>query len=258
MELTAEQLVENWNKLFSRMDAYIAEPRLTQLKKLFSDNEDYLVTAPASSKKEYHGSWPGGLIYHFLNVIDNSIVLYNIWKQQGANVDGFSKEELVFSALNHDLGKLGAYLPNTDQWRRDKLGEQYMYNTEIPFASVPDRSLFILQENDIKYSFNEMIAIQTHDGLYDEANKKYLVGFLPEQKPRTCLPYILHQADIMATRIEFEQEHAELLTSGKKPVVEKKETFKIENKKVPIKQKALSSMGNNTANNLMNLLNDLQ
>ena len=65
---------------------------------------------------------------------------------------------------------------------------------------------FYLQEHDIKYTFNEMLAIQTHDGLYDSANEKYLKGFMPEQKPRTSLPFILHQADMMAARIEFEIE----------------------------------------------------
>jgi hypothetical protein len=29
---------------------------------------------------------------------------------------------------------------------------------------------------------------------------------MPEQKPRTSLPFILHQADMMAARIEFERE----------------------------------------------------
>jgi hypothetical protein len=51
-----------------------------------------------------------------------------------------------------------------------------------------------------------MLAIQTHDGLYDPANEKYLKSFMPETKPRTSLPFILHQADMMAARIEFEIE----------------------------------------------------
>ena len=96
--------------------------------------------------------------------------------------------------------------PQTDQWRKDKLGEDYMFNKKLAFCSVPDRGLFLLQQHDISYTFNEMIAIQTHDGLYDVANEKYLKTFMPEQKPRTSLPYILHQADLMAARIEFEQE----------------------------------------------------
>jgi hypothetical protein len=47
-----------------------------------------------------------------------------------------------------------------------------------------------------------MIAIQTHDGLYDEGNKKYLMAWTPEQRPRTSLPFIVHQADLMASRVE--------------------------------------------------------
>ena len=259
MELTAERIQQNWEVLLKIIEHNIAEPRRTQLKQLFTKNEEYLIIAPASGKKEYHGCYPGGLVYHILNVVDNSILLYDLWKQKGANMDIFTKEELIFSALVHDLGKLNNYIPNTDTWRKEKLGEQYMFNNSLPFASVPDRGLFILQQEGIKYSFNEMVAIQIHDGLYDEANKKYLQGFAAEQKPRTCLPYILHQADIMASRIEFEEEHADLLSPGRKiPIENKKESnFKLETKKTPIKQKVLSSINTGVTSNLMNLLKDL-
>ena len=36
--------------------------------------------------------------------------------------------------------------------------------------TVPDRSLFLLQEAGIPISQDEYIAIRTHDGLYDQAN----------------------------------------------------------------------------------------
>lgn len=259
MELTAEQIQDNWHGILGIIEENIEEPRKSQLKNLYIKNEEYLIMAPASSKKEYHGCYPGGLIEHILNVVFNSLELYELWKNKGANMDTFTKEELVFSALNHDLGKLNNYLPNTDTWRREKLGEQYMFNNTLPFASVPDRGLFILQQEGIKYSFNEMVAIQTHDGLYDEANKKYLQGFSAEQKPRTCLPYILHQADLMASRIEFEKEYIDLLSLDRKtPIEDKAKTnFKLEDKKIPIKQKAISSINMGTTSNLMNLLKNL-
>ena len=79
-----------------------------------------------------------------------------------------------------------------------------MFNTKVPFASVPDRGLFLLQAHDIKYTFNEMITIQTHDGLYDEANKAYYVSYNEDGKMRTNLPFIVHQADIIASRIEWQ------------------------------------------------------
>ena len=47
----------------------------------------------------------------------------------------------------------------------------------------------MLQSHNVKYTFNEMLAIQTHDGLYDAANEKYLKAYMPEQKPRTSTIY---------------------------------------------------------------------
>ena len=73
-----------------------------------------------------------------------------------------------------------------------------------------------------------MVAIQTHDGIYDEGNKKYLMSFTPGQKPRTALPFILHQADLMASRIEFEKEWLPKL--GKEKKVEVKSPTKYTSK----------------------------
>jgi hypothetical protein len=149
-----------------------------------------------------------------------------------------------------------SYVPQTDNWRREKLGEDYMFNTKVPFASVPDRGLFMLQSHGIPYTFNEMIAIQTHDGLYDDANKKYLMSYMPEQKPRTSLPFILHQADLMAARIEFEREWLPKLNGS---VDTSKKSFTLEsNKKLPSKaaaqSKALGSLKNQGLKNLLDNL----
>jgi hypothetical protein len=149
-----------------------------------------------------------------------------------------------------------SYVPQTDNWRREKLGEDYMFNTKVPFASVPDRGLYLLQAHDVKYTFNEMVAIQTHDGLYDDANKKYLMGYLTEQKPRTALPYIVHQADLMAARIEFEREWLSKLNGS---VDDPKKKFILEsNKKYPSKTgaqtKALGSLKNVGLKNLLDNL----
>jgi hypothetical protein len=149
--------------------------------------------------------------------------------------------------------------PKLINWRREKLGEDYMFNTKVPFASVPDRGLFLLQSHGVSYTFNEMIAIQTHDGLYDEANKKYLVSFMPEQKPRTSLPFILHQADLMAARIEFEREWLPRLKEGKKSVDKQNTNFTLGNKpnmskKTSTKTKALGSFKSEGLKNIFNSL----
>lgn len=209
--ITPEQILENRNVIFYYINHYISSPRKEKLLEFYEKYDERLTMLSASHKKEYHNAWEGGYYDHVLRVIECALDLHSIWEKHGVDTTTYTIEELVFSALNHDLGKMGdedheAYVPQTDQWRREKLGENYQYNTQLAFASVPDRGLFLLQQHGISYTFNEMLAIQTHDGLYDEGNKKYLVAFAPEQKPRTSLPYILHQADLMASRIEFERE----------------------------------------------------
>lgn len=256
--LTAEQIQENWDTLISIITNEIPGERGEKVVEFYQTYQERLILMPAAHKKEYHNAFPGGYVDHVIRVINCAIELHNLWDKMGADTSTYTREELIFSALNHDLGKMGdeeneAYINQTDQWRKDKLGEDYMFNTKVPFASVPDRGLYLLQSHGIIYSFNEMIAIQTHDGLYDEANKKYLATYMPEQKPRTALPYILHQADLMAARIEFEKEWLPKL-NGSQPT--KKTNFNLSksdttSKKQPTKQKALSNVQSEGLKGLM-------
>ena len=264
MNLTAEQIQENWKELISYINKYITSPRKEKLLEFYDQYSERIMLMPASHKKEYHNAFPGGYVEHVLRVIRCALKQYDLWASEEADMSTFKVEELVFSALNHDLGKMGneeedSYVPQTDQWRKDKLGEDYMFNVKVPFASVPDRSLFMLQRYGIFYTFNEMIAIQTHDGLYDEGNKKYLISYMPEQKPRTSLPFILHQADLMAARIEFEREWLPRLKEGKKSVDTKKENFTLGNKpnmskKTSTKEKALGSFKSEGLKNIFDNL----
>jgi len=262
MNLTAEQIQGNWNELMEYINEYISEPRKEKLLEFYEQYAERLMLMPAAHKKEYHNAFPGGYVEHVLRVIRCALKQSELWESEGCDMSTFTTEELVFSALNHDLGKMGdeiedSYIPQTDQWRKDKLGEDYMFNTKVPFSSVPDRGLFMLQSHGIQYTFNEMVAIQTHDGLYDEGNKKYFMSYMPEQKPRTSLPFILHQADLMAARIEFEREWLPKLKEGKKSVDNGKKNFTLGDKpnttkKTPTKDKALGSIKSEGLKNLLN------
>jgi hypothetical protein len=247
--LTAEQIQENWDELMDTINKHISDPRKDQLIKFYTTYQERLMMMPAAHKRQYHNAMPGGYIEHVNRVVRCAIKQYKLWASEGAETDCFTKEELIFSAINHDLGKMGdenheSYIPQTDKWRKDKLGEDYMFNSKLAFASVPDRGLYMLQSHGIQYSFNEMIAIQTHDGLYDEANKKYLISFIPENKFRNPLPIILHQADMMAAYIEFRREMGSEIGQDKasKP------------KTSPAKTKALGSVGSEGLKNIFDKL----
>lgn len=260
MKLTAEQIQENWVELLAYIDKYVSDPRKEKLREFYEQYAERLMLMPAAHKKEYHNAFPGGYVEHVLRVIRCALKQYDLWKSEGADMNTFTLEELIFSALNHDLGKMGdenedSYISQTDNWRREKLGEEYMFNTKVQFASVPDRGLFMLQSHGIQYTFNEMLAIQMHDGLYDKANEKYLMGYMVEQKPRTSLPFILHQADLMAARIEFEREWLPKLKENKQPVDAKKTNFTLENKPtIQSKNKALVTI---KSEGLKNMLDNL-
>ena len=258
MKLEAKQIQENWIEFNLLIETHITGGRKQKLLDFYSKFEDRIILMPASNNKKYHSAFPGGYVDHVNRVVKGALATYDVWESFGCDMSTFTQEELVFSAINHDLGKAGdaeheAYIPQTDNWRRDKLGEDYMFNKKLAFAGVPDRGLFLLQEHDIKYTFNEMIAIQTHDGLYDSANEKYLKGYLVEQKPRTSLPFILHQADMMAARIEWEIEWLPKFKSGdSKP----KSNFALDSKKttIAVKNKALGSI---KSEGLKNMLDNL-
>jgi hypothetical protein len=129
-----------------------------------------------------------------------------VWERFGQKKD-YTVEELVFSAINHDLGKLGTneepfYIPNDSSWHIEKQGAHFKYNGKITHMRIADRSLFYLQQANISVSENEFLAIKLHDGLYEEANKSYYITYSADSEIKSNLPYILHQADLMASRVE--------------------------------------------------------
>lgn len=224
MKLTAEQLQENYTKFLSYIDTYISSPRKEQLKDLYETHAERIMLMPASGTDHYHNAWPGGYVDHVMRVIDAALKIKHIWESFGATIN-YTEEELVFAAINHDLGKIGTeeaeqYIPNDSEWHRKNQGKIYKNNPVNPFMTVPDRSLRILAERGIKVSENEWFGIKLHDGMYDESNKAYYISYDVNSRLRTNLPYVLHQADQMAARVEYEN----WVEDNNTKLVEKKKT----------------------------------
>ena len=162
--------------------------------------------SPASTRLGHHNCFAGGYVDHVIRVIEASLVFEKVWDRFGQKKD-YTTEELVFAAINHDLGKLGTneqpmYLPNDSQWHIEKQGMLYKYNTNITHMRVADRSLFYLQKAGIEVSENEFLTIKLHDGLYEESNKAYYITHNKDTELKSNITYILHQADLMASRVE--------------------------------------------------------
>ena len=207
MTLTEQQITDNYKELRKIINDTFSDLRLDKLNHMYVDLEDRMVVAPASSVEHYHNSKVGGYVEHILHVVKFAQQIKKLWEDAGATID-FTDEELIFSALHHDLGKVGDelgnefYTPNESEWHIKNQGRIYNVNPDIEHMDVTDRSFFLLQEYGIKYSKQEFYGIRLADGMYVDYNKPYLMTSIPTSMLRTHLPIIIHQADMMATYYE--------------------------------------------------------
>ena len=228
MQLTEQQIQDNWNKMRTIINNTFSGDRLENLNKMYDDLEDRMVMAPASGKEHFHNSFVGGYVDHVLHVVDFALKVNKIWKDNGAHIN-YTDEELIFAALHHDLGKVGDlegeyYVPNDSDWHRKNQGLIFKHNDEIQYMTVTDRSVFLLNHYGVKMSKWEYLGLRLTDGMYEEANKGYYVSYSPGRQLKTNIAYILHQADMMASKIENDQwkRGYEVKKEEKKEVVEKR------------------------------------
>ena len=248
MNLTEQQLADNWTKLINCIEAEFTGDRKTKLLEMYEFFKDRMMFAPASGFEHLHNCFIGGYVDHVLRVIECAQENYEFWKRMGSDCSGYTKEELVFVALNHDLGKVGDlendyYEPCTSDWHRKNQGRLYDSNKSLcHHMPVPHRSIFLLNHFGIKVSEVEMIGILTHDGLYDDGNKTYFMNWADEKSLKTNLPLVMHHADHMASRIEYER-----WKTNKKPQPKQK-TYKTKPK--------VSSANSNAADMFKDLFGD--
>jgi hypothetical protein len=212
-KLTEEQIQDNWKKLIQIIKDTFPEDypnnRREKLLNMYHYFEDRMCIAPASGKEHYHNAFVGGYVEHVLHVTDLALKINKMWKENGASIN-YTDEELVFAAIHHDLGKVGDleedyYIPNESDWHRKNQGMIFTHNTKLQYMTVTDRAIFLLNHFGVKYSEWEYIGLRLTDGLYEEANKSYLKTYNPDWQLKSNIAYILHQADSMATHIEYDE-----------------------------------------------------
>ena len=205
---TDEQLEKNYTEFIGTISKVFTGDRLDKILHMYSMDElgPNLLVSPASSNKDYHSAYEGGYIDHVMNVVRNSLRMMKLYEEAGGYID-FTREELLFSAFHHDLGKLGEkgklnYIPNPSDWHIKNQGKIYTMNPELSFLTATDRTFILLSEYGIKYTEREYFGIKLTDGLYDEDNKKYLITYNPANHLKYTMQHILHWADHMSTCIE--------------------------------------------------------
>lgn len=167
----------------------IARPGIDDLMAWLERSDFYV--APASSR--FHGSHPGGLLEHSLNVYDELKRLLQAYPEVKV-----SDETAIICSLFHDLCKVNMYKTEKRN-RKNEAGQWESYDAytiaeKFHFGGHGSKSVFIVQQF-IKLTPEEAVAINCHMGLGDGSDH---VSDAYEQYP---LAWLLHTADEAATFI---------------------------------------------------------
>lgn len=148
--------------------------------------------APASTR--YHGSHPGGLLDHSLNVYHRlKHLVEHCWPTE----DKPSDETIAIVSLLHDLCKVNFYAVEMRN-RKDEFGqwEQYPFyvvDDHLPYGHG-EKSVYIIS-GFMKLSREEAFAIRFHMGDYTDQNTNKAFRMFP-------LALLLHQADEQASNFD--------------------------------------------------------
>lgn len=211
MEISAEKIEKNFQRHLNIIETFISGERKAKVFDMINSLGDTYIMTPASGKRHYHNAFMGGYIDHVNRVVQYALKQKELYSSMKGFID-FTDEELVMVALFHDLGKVGNgelenYIPQTDKWRNERLGELFGNNPALQFMLIQDRSLYLLQKFGITLTEKEFLGIKLHDGVYEDGNKPYYFSNSPDSKLKTNLVYIIHAADFLASKVEYDLEY---------------------------------------------------
>jgi len=205
--LDENEITSNYKLLREIISNTFKGDRLIALNNMYDVLEERILLTPASSTDFFHNAFAGGYIDHVLRVTRNAVNVMKLYEDSEMEIGDFDTETLIFTALHHDLGKIGNetenwYIPNDSQWHVENQGKIYTTNPSMHYMNLNDRTFWMLNHFGIKISEVEYLGIKLTDGLYDESNKQYFISYNKNNYLKTSLPFIMHQADIMAARYE--------------------------------------------------------
>lgn len=208
--LDETQIAGNYEKFRKLINQTFTGERLESLNKMYDHLEDRIVLTPASSTAHFHNAFAGGYIDHVLRVTLNAVKVFELYSEAGIGIGDYDKETVIFTALHHDLGKVGNadeswYIPNDSQWHVENQGKVYKTNPTMHWMNLNDRTFWMLNHFGITISEVEYLGIKLTDGLYDDGNKPYFIAYGADNALKSSLPFVMHQADIMASRFENER-----------------------------------------------------
>jgi len=164
-----DDLQNNWD-CFEKLCGRLCDHHVNELLDKLGER---LVMCPGSPRDDQYGCYPGGLVEHAL---ETTAMMRSLVEAYSVDIPTAS---ILRVGLLHEIGKVGNlsqayFVDQVSDWHREKLGQLYKYNEEIPKMSVSHRTLFLLQHFGITLTSDEWLAIQLASGSHFEENRFYV------------------------------------------------------------------------------------
>ncbi len=180
------------------IDIYNAKIKREGADKLLAYLEECdFFTAPASTR--YHGSHPGGLCEHSINVYE--CLCDYLKRPRAREIYGmnYSEETIAIVSLLHDVCKTNFYVETTRNVKEDgvwKTVPYYSIEDQLPYGHG-EKSVYIVSSY-MKLTREEAFAIRYHMGFSESNNVTYLnnVGKAYEMFP---IAFAVSVADMEAS-----------------------------------------------------------
>lgn len=190
--MTKEELREKFISIYrSKITREGADKLLDYLMSPQSDFFD----APASTR--FHGSYPGGLCEHSINVYESLCDYVSRPRAKELYNMNFTEETLAIAALLHDICKVNIYKPGTrnvkDESGTWKSVPTYTFEDKLPYGHG-EKSVYIIS-GYMKLTRDEAFAIRYHMG-FAGTEDNLNVGNAFEMFP---LAFALSVADMEST-----------------------------------------------------------
>ena len=140
-------------------------------------------------------AYDGALMYHITLVLHFARQLSN--NAFFGTLNKVTEESLKKVIVLHQLGKIGMFVPNTDNWQVQKLGKVYNFAESSVCLKTGERSRLLCSNAGIKFTPEEYEAMTIMDKTAEEYENM--------SKHRTMLSTIIRMANEMAFTMEREK-----------------------------------------------------
>lgn len=175
MELSKEILVSNFSKYKKRLITYVGEQETESIIEELG-GDDAVMNATYANTDNTGLAYDGSFTETIIALTVYAIKINNLLPEEKQ----VSKESIAKVALLSQIGKVLLFKPQTNDWRRKNLGENYTYAELDGAIRVSERSILIAMNSGVKFTEFEFEAMRIMDKQNENADNysKYFSGTL--------------------------------------------------------------------------------